>query len=84
VLARHAEEVRVARESERRMKERAQKLDKKLKEKEDDLHCKDKLLAKLKSLVEDKSLPERDDLSQKLTRVTDELTAATEKIKACT
>lgn len=83
-MARHAEEVRVARESERRMKERAQKLDKKLKEKEDDIHRKDKLLTKLKSLVEDKSLPERDDLSQKLTRVTDELAAAAEKIKACT
>ncbi len=81
VLARYAEEVRVARESERRMKERAHKLEKKIKEQDEDVHRKNKLLAKLKSLVDDKALPERDDLSRQLTKATEDLEMASDKLK---
>jgi hypothetical protein len=84
VLARYAEEVRVARESERKMKERAHKLEKKIKEQDEDVQRKNKLLAKLKSLVDDKSLPERDELSRQLAKATEELETASEKLKVGT
>lgn len=84
VLARYAEEVRVARESERKMKERAHKLEKKIKEQDEDVQRKNKLLAKLKSLVDDKSLPERDELNRQLAKATEELETASEKLKVST
>ena len=81
VLARHAEEIRVARESEKRYKERYAKLEKKLKEQDEDMKRTKKLLHKLKTLVEDKDLGERDELARKLAKVTSDLEDSNNKVK---
>jgi uncharacterized protein YpuA (DUF1002 family) len=83
LVARQAEEVRVVRESQRRAKERTVALERHLKEQNDDIHNKNKLLTKLKSLVIDKELPERDDLNRQLTKVKGDLEAINEKTKVC-
>lgn len=68
VLQRHNSEVRVLKENIRKSKEKNHKLEQNLKHTEDELERTKKLLRKMKGLVEDKELAERDELARKLSK----------------
>lgn len=68
VLMKHQSEVRVLKEQLRKNKEKNQKLQRNVKDVDDELDRTKKLLRKMKGLVEDKELGERDELSRKLSK----------------
>ena len=73
LLQRHSEEVRALKEQLRRQKEKHHKSDKKLRETDEELQRTRRLVKKMRGLVEDKELKERDELSQKLSKLEAEL-----------
>ncbi|KAK2159587.1 hypothetical protein LSH36_150g02011 [Paralvinella palmiformis] len=81
LIKRHTEEIRVLREQLRRQKEKYHKTEKKRNETDDELSRTKRLLKKMKGLVEDKELKERDELSQKLSKLESEVDEKTRKIE---
>ena len=69
MIQRHSDEVRALKEQLRRQKEKGRKADGKLRDTQDDLDKNKRLLKKMRELVDDKKLGERDDLSRKLSKM---------------
>lgn len=83
IIQRHSEEMRVLKELLRKQKDKYAKVDKKLKSTEEELDRTKRLLRKMRGLVEDKQLGERDKLSQKLMRLEEEMNEKDRRIKVC-
>ena len=76
-----AEELNSLREKIRRNKDRFSNKERELRDARDDLEKSQKLLAKMKELVEDKRLAERDELQRKLNKAESELATKDRNIK---
>ncbi len=81
IIQRHAEDVRSCKEQLRRQKERSQKMEKKYKNTQDELDRTKRLLRKMKDLVDDKELRERDDLSRRLSKLEPEVEEKDARVK---
>ena len=68
ILQKHAEELRVTKEQARKLKERANKAEKKSKESDEEVLKLQRQCKKMRNIIEDRSLGERDELSRKLTK----------------
>ena len=68
LMSKHNGDMRVAKESLRKYKERNKALEQHLRDTEDELERTKKLLRKMRALADDKELGERDDLARKLSK----------------
>ena len=81
LIRRHSAELRAAREQLRVQKERNRALEHKLHDKNDEYEHMKKQLGRMKALVEEKNLGERDELSRNLTRAEAEVEEIKDKNK---
>ncbi|ELU05266.1 hypothetical protein CAPTEDRAFT_225671 [Capitella teleta] len=81
IIQRHSEETRVLKEQLRKQKEKNAAAEKKVKNSEDELDRTKRLLRKMRGLVEDKQLGERDKLAQRLSKLEEQSHEKDGKIK---
>ena len=80
ILDHHSKEINAAKEQTKRYRDKLQKTDKKLKDTDFELDRTKKLVKKLKDLVDDRQLQERDDLSKKLSKAEAELDKKSQRL----
>ena len=83
IIQRHGEETNMLREQLRRHRDKYEKTCKKLHDVGEELDRTQRLLKKMKGLVDDRHLAERDELNQKLTKAEVELKEKEEAIRVC-